>query len=592
MVALTNDECNLLWSQLCIEELYRLGIRQFCLSPGNRSASLSVTLVKYRQQKQDIVITTFIDERAAAFYAVGYGRKSNTPAVLICTSGTAVANYFPAVIEAHYSGVPLVIISADRPPELRESSANQAIDQVKLFHSYCLFYMEIPTPNVEIAPSYFLSTIDHAVQISKGQFGVVHLNCMFREPLIKEYKDMITLQKERLPQRWVETSTAYSNIINHTTVVDSNAIDGLIESISNATRGIILLGNINFHNTEEYSAINHFLETLHWPVYADILSGFKNKHYTIPFLDFLCEDIIHELDCIIFIGDRVVSSRIYSILSKTKALQIKIIDRDIHSDPTHTVSVKLLGSIEYTVTLLTQKLEHHYVRESYFFESLLNRSSHILKVVQLYFSQQEVLSSAVAVTYIINHIPQEYGMYVSNSMSIRLLNDFMFKSFLVAGNRGASGIDGTLASAIGYANSLERPVVFFIGDLSLVHDINSLYLLQKSKVPLFIILINDNGGGIFSVLPFSKEKTFSDIFEEAFIVPHNTNFESIVNGFNVEYYKSTTIESLINGISFALDKILQNKSVVLELALDHSINQQRVANLYQCILDEKSKIRS
>ena len=591
MSILKDEDYNLLWSQLIIEELYRLGVRNFCLSPGHRSTTLALSLAKIAQVNKDICFNTFIDERAAAFYALGYSKVKHIPSVLICTSGSAVANYFPAIIEAYYSGVPLLVLSADRPPELKDSSANQAIDQIKLFGNYS-YYIEIPTPTKEIHTSYILGTIDFAFNKAIVSQGVVHINCMFREPFINKYNNYLELCQKELPQKWFESNKPYSVHIKNTINLNIDVIEDVVQIISNTQKGIIIIGNID-NNVLDTQAIRYLLDFLHWPVYADVLSGFKNQHYTIPFLDFFCEDIVDTLDTIIFIGDRVVSKKIYSLLDKTNASQIKIIDRCIHSDPTHSNNFILVGSINHICEDLVRSLTQHYVKESYFFNSLLEMSSKLLKSLQYYIEQEnDILYSAIAISYITNHIPKNYGIFSANSMSIRLLNDFMFSSFLVACNRGASGIDGNLATAIGYANSIQVPTILFIGDLAFLHDLNSLYLLNKSPIPLLLILLNDNGGGIFSMLPFSKESSYNDVFESSFILPHNTNFSNIISSFNIQYFEVKTIELLKKSLDLALEMISLKKSAVIDIQLNSSLNKEYVSNLYQYIINEKNKIRS
>ena len=173
-------DINFLWTNLMVEELLRSGIDMFCLSPGSRSAPLAVAIGQLGEEK---VITHF-DERGAAFHAIGYARATGKPAVVVCTSGTAAANYFPAIVEASNDNLPLIILTADRPPELRDTGANQTIDQTKLYGDYVRWQFDMPCPDEKISPEFVLTTIDQAVFRSCGNpSGPVHINCMFREPL-------------------------------------------------------------------------------------------------------------------------------------------------------------------------------------------------------------------------------------------------------------------------------------------------------------------------------------------------------------------------------------------------------------------------
>ena len=170
---------NQLWGYLIIEELVRNGVDYFVISPGSRSTPLTVAVAQNQQAKKIICL----DERAAGFHAIGYARATGNPAMLICTSGTAAANYFPAVIEAAMDNIPLIILSSDRPPELRQTGANQTINQVNLYGNYPTWQFDLPCPTAEINPNVVLTTIDLAVSRARqATGGVVHLNCMFREP--------------------------------------------------------------------------------------------------------------------------------------------------------------------------------------------------------------------------------------------------------------------------------------------------------------------------------------------------------------------------------------------------------------------------
>jgi len=183
---------NQLWANIIVEELVRHKINYFCISPGSRSTLLTIAAARHSKVKSKIIY----DERGAAFHALGYARATKTPAVLICTSGTAVANYYPAIIEAFQENLPVIILSADRPPELQNRGANQAIDQKNIYGKYTKHNINFPCPSIEKSPVYVLQEINKAIQQSITiEAGPVHVNCMFREPL--------SSSKESWPQSYI-----------------------------------------------------------------------------------------------------------------------------------------------------------------------------------------------------------------------------------------------------------------------------------------------------------------------------------------------------------------------------------------------------
>ena len=258
---------NQLWGYLIVEELVRNGIDYFVISPGSRSTPLTVAVARHPQAQNTICL----DERGAAFHAIGYARATGKPAVLICTSGSAAANYFPAAIEAATDHVPMIVLSADRPPELRQTGANQTINQVRLYGSYPVWQFDLPCPTAEIEPQMVLTTIDLAVSRSQqAPGGIVHLNCMFREPLAPT--DAPINIPESLVQ-WQKKSAPYTRYVRKLTSPAELEIQSLIETIQQTGKGVLVVGQLK--SVAEINAVSRLAAQLNWAVFADIQSGLR-----------------------------------------------------------------------------------------------------------------------------------------------------------------------------------------------------------------------------------------------------------------------------------------------------------------------------
>ncbi len=576
---------NLVWSQLIIEELVRNQVNLFCISPGHRSAPL----VAAGAMSKKAICKAFIDERAAAYYAVGYSKNHvKNLTALICTSGTALANYFPAVIESFYSNIPLVILSGDRPPELREASSNQTIDQLKIFHKYCCFFADLPCPQdpMEALPlEYILTTIDDAIGRAKYHKAPVHINCMFREPFLDEYNTLLESHKDILPGRWLLNEEPYTRKIFPSFIPNDASINTVAEYISNSTAGFIIVGNID--QQKDTPAIRKIASKMKWPVHSDALSGMKDHEYSISHLDSMIKKSPILVDTVIFFGDRIISKDMFSFLEKNNNLHyIKVMDKNIRSDVTHNVSLQILTDISAFCNELEKKLyQIQYKAPIQLLRWAMQKEAKIKEVIrnEISKSNKNKINSFSAVTHLIHKRSQKFGLFGANSMSIRLINDFTKTSHQIMANRGASGIDGNIASALGYSYSIKKPVLLLIGDLALMHDLNSLYLLKKAEYPLLIILLNDRGGGIFSMLSVSKLKSYKNIFEDFFIVPQQVKFQHISASFDIAYHAVSSLKELKNIFLKIIQYSDQKKSCLVEIKIDQKENSTFLKRLYKKI---------
>ncbi|MCY7368335.1 MAG: 2-succinyl-5-enolpyruvyl-6-hydroxy-3-cyclohexene-1-carboxylic-acid synthase, partial [Chamaesiphon sp.] len=355
---------NQLWGYLIIEELVRNGVDYFVISPGSRSTPLTATVAQHPQAQKIVCL----DERAAAFHALGYARATGNPAVLICTSGSAAANYLPAVIEASIDHLPLIILSADRPPELRQTWANQTIDQVNLYGSYPNWQFDLPCPTAEISPNVVLTTINLAVAKSRqAPGGVIQLNCMFREPFGStdapiEIPGSLAKWHESRFSVGEAPPTAYTRYAAKLTIPTAVEIDSLIEIIHSTATGVLVVGQLK--STAEIQAVIELAVGLNWAVFADIQSGLRLRtdfpnliHY---FDRLLLTDIsveLEQIDTIIQIGTRIVSSRWLKWIEQHPPRNyIVVINDGERHDPSHLVSLRIESDIAYFCQQLSKQL--------------------------------------------------------------------------------------------------------------------------------------------------------------------------------------------------------------------------------------------
>ncbi len=577
----TLNQMNQLWGYLIIEELVRNGVDYFVISPGSRSTPLTATVAQHPQAQKIVCL----DERGAAFHALGYARATGNPAVLICTSGSAAANYFPAVIEASIDHIPLIILSADRPPELRQTGANQTIDQVHLYGSYPKWEFDLPCPTAEMSHRVVLTTIDLAVSKSRqAPGGVVQLNCMFREP----FGEMgAPVEIPASLEQWNGSQSPYTRYADRLTIPTSAEIKSLVEIIQRTRKGVLTIGQLK--STVDIEAVVELAARLNWAVFADIQSGLRLRQdfpNLIHYFDrLLLTDISRELErieTIVQLGTRIVSARWLKWIEQYPPQNYIVVanDRDRH-DPSHLVSLRIESDIAYLCQQLCQQLPQ--LSPSTWVRKIRSASDKISVTAAKFLKTTKLTEPLIART-ISELIPSQHGLWVANSMPIRDLDmygvgelgdeetgglgDLGTGNIRIGANRGTSGIEGAIAAATGFAVGLQAPVTAIVGDLSSLHDLNSFALLPRNTQPVIVVIINNDGGGIFSFLPIAKS---TEIFDTYFGTPHGVNFSHAAVMFGLDYYHPQTSDELIRDYQQAL---ANNCSAVIEVTTDRSENLQ------------------
>lgn len=576
-MSIYKENINMLWGSLIVEELRRNGIDYFCLSPGSRSTPLAVGVARNPKVQSAIIY----DERAAAFHALGYARATGKPAALICTSGTAAANYFPAIVEASLDFIPMVVLTADRPPEKIATGANQTIRQSHLFGDYVRWFFDLPCPSIEIPPQIVLTTIDQAVYRSASQpAGPVHLNCQFREPLVPLKKDIPATYWRELSS-WLIKSKPYTHYTAPTRMVKKESQKELLEIIQNTKRGLLVVGRLRWE--DEKLAVSSFSRKLGWPIVADILSGQRLGNPTknlLPCFDLmlLAEQMYpyYQPDTILHLGDQPASKRYLQFIEKYSPLHyISVLPHPFRSDPTHRVSWRLESDVKAFCETFSLPSARQIDREWVNF--LDHCSKMICQILKIKLDNNNKLTEPAVARLISRILPAGHSLFLASSLPVREMDMFADSSrnkVSVSANRGVSGIDGTIASALGFGRGKNQPLTLLIGDLAFLHDLNSLALLSVLKIPITIVLINNHGGGIFSFLPIAEYKK---VFETYFGTPHRFSFENIARQFEFAYHSPRNMQEFH---VVYLKSVQSQGANLIEIQTDRTENVQFHSQLY------------
>ncbi|MCM2272197.1 MAG: 2-succinyl-5-enolpyruvyl-6-hydroxy-3-cyclohexene-1-carboxylic-acid synthase [candidate division Zixibacteria bacterium] len=578
---------NSLWASLLIEELTRLGVSQFVISPGSRSTPL-VLAVADNPNAQAI---THYDERGAAFFALGYARATQRPAAVICTSGTAVANYYPAVIEASMDCVPMILLTADRPPELRDRGANQTITQPGIFARYPRWERDIPCPSSEHPPSFILDIADEAYQRSTGSpMGPVHLNCMFREPLAPVKNEENDSRDAASLTSWISGRVSPSKNTAAVSSLSEGELAAATNALGKVSRPMLVVGGLR--NRIERNAVIELAEHLQWPMIADSGSGLRAGRINsrINYFDLILASerftAIQKPDAVLQIGSRLTSKRLLAYLEHAEpSTYLQLLDHPFPHDPIKRVTMRLQTDLASGVRQITESLSssRHFGWLEAWKAAAKTAEVNLEKILK----SSDRLSEPLIASLVSDKIPSDSAIWAASSMPIRDLDMFYSPQgppVSVGCNRGASGIDGTIASAAGYACGTRRPVTLLIGDLAMLHDLNSLAILKHSDIHLTIVVINNNGGGIFGHLPIAE---FGSAFERYFVVPHGLGFARAAEMFGIPYTRAESASEFLPAYRSACH---DTRVSIIELIVDREANQRFHASLVTSIAAEVGKL--
>ena len=512
-----------------IDEWIQNGVTHAVIAPGSRSTVMALAL----SARSDLGVHVFHDERSAAFAALGIGLLG-TPAVLVCTSGTAAAHFHAAVIEAHLSAVPLIVCTTDRPPELRDVGAPQTIDQTKLFGSSVRWFHD-PGVADDAASGTWRSLAAHAYGAATGTWpGPVHLNLPFREPLLGTAGE--------LPPR----SSVMAVTFNSNTVVSPYAIARLATRVS-SPRGVIVAGR----GCGAADGVLALAAATGWPVLADARSGLRHLDgVALSAADSILRSdefaSAHRPDVVVRLGQPPVSKVLNQWLASLDAHQIHVTPVPTWTDPDGVVAHRIVAEPGSVCSALAEHLSctdegwlTDWVRAERIAQATISTT-----LADGTLSEPGVAHAAVAALRPGSHL------VVSSSMPIRDVEWFgvVPDGVTVHSNRGANGIDGVVATAIGVAIATAAPTTLLIGDVAFLHDSSSLTALMGRNVDLRMIVVDNDGGGIFSFLPQAGALA-GERFEQLFGTPHGVDIAALAAAHSIPVDEAASPEDVTASVA-------------------------------------------
>lgn len=542
------------WAQLIIDQLVKQGVRYFCLSPGSRNTPLLLAVAEHPHVQKMV----HFDERGMAFHALGFSKATGIPAVMIVTSGTAVGNLLPAIMEASAAFIPLVVVTADRPPELRDNGANQTTDQVKLFAHHVRWSIDLACPESALSDHYVATSIAQAVyRSSHGNKGPVHINVMLREPFFSN---------EPLSHT-TSFTTRYESAIS---APSRSTLESWSAQISGIEKGLIVIGSLQPYVSRK--PIYELAETLNWPIFADVTSGCRSdgvhNNRIIYYESILKMRAELKPEAIVHFGDRIVSKPLLEWTSTISPHFYGLIaDHSCRHDPKHIVTHRIECSPSTFCSAILPFIPQS--SECSWLAKWKECSRIVSEQFDTFFAEQASLTEPGIARWLSSHLTADWALFLSNSMPVRDADHFLFPDQPIGPvfcNRGVSGIDGNIATAIGIAQGIRKPVIAVLGDLAALHDINSLAQLKGAEYPVILLVLNNGGGAIFSFLPIAERKA---IFEEYIATAHELNFEHAAKLFSIPYYHSKELDDWEGALSHAMS---EKQSCLIEVTTNRLEN--------------------
>lgn len=530
-------------------ELFAYGVKEVVISPGSRSTPLAIALEAHPN------IKTWIhpDERSAAFFALGLIKGSQRPVAILCTSGTAAANYTPAIAESQISRIPLIVLTSDRPHELRSVGAPQAINQVNMFSNYVNFQFDMPIAD---GTTNMLDTIHYQMQIASQYLydphkGPIHFNMPFREPLTPD------LDRTELLKSETKTLPHYQKMIH---------VDPIKDKIEKS-KGLIIVGDMQHQEVDQILTYSTIFDI---PVLADPLSQLRRHNHpnVITTYDLLYRaGMDWDVDFVIRVGKPVISKKLNQWLKTTSAFQILVQNNDkidvfpVPPDVSYEISAN-----DFFRSLMEERTVDR--------KAWLQQWQSLEKQARIEINDylQHATDEAAYVGTLISKLTNEDALFVSNSMPIRDIDNLLFDNEAeIYANRGANGIDGVVSTALGMA--VHKKVTLLIGDLAFYHDMNGLLMSKINDIHLNIVLLNNDGGGIFSYLP--QKASAEAYFERLFGTPTGLDFEhaALLYDFNFKRFEHLN--------DFKYESLSELGSNVYEIITDREDNLQQHQILYK-----------
>lgn len=531
------------WAQTIIQELLHHNVAHFCIAPGSRSTPLTYAIANNKNCEH----TVHFDERSLGFYALGIAKALKKPVAVIVTSGTAVGNLLPALMEAYESSTQLILLTADRPAELQLCGANQTTDQINMFSNFVKISRSFQAIDPFTPIKALQSQLSFALHLAnQNPRGSLHLNLMFREPFLDDSQHEFQLSPIR---------QYYCSEKNLSPI----AYDELSEILS-LSKNVLIACGWDTGCRKTFEAIAKLSENLNAPIFCDILSnhlaGEKHQNYithgSLLFKTELDKERYNP-DLVIHFGGRFVSKQLYRFLEKSKSkYYIHVNEHTKLEDPSHITTHFVNESpLLFCQNLTNANEKKNNIDDKYVthWKEANNLTKH--KVVS-YLENNQLLSEPWLFHTLSNLDLSGFNLFLANSMPIRDAHDYFHPNSrinYIFGNRGVSGIDGNLSTIIGITKASMKKTLAVVGDLTFLHDLTALALLNESISPIVFIVINNNGGCIFRSLPIYQKK---HVYEKFFETPHNLSFEGVKDLFHISHANAIDQKSVLSALSNAL----------------------------------------
>ncbi|MGH2751059.1 MAG: 2-succinyl-5-enolpyruvyl-6-hydroxy-3-cyclohexene-1-carboxylic-acid synthase [Actinomycetota bacterium] len=529
-----------------VDEFVRNGVSHAVLAPGSRSAPLALTLAA--EQRLDLHVS--IDERSAGFLALGCARATGRPALLACTSGTAAANFLPAVVEALNDGVPLVVLTADRPPELRGTGANQTIDQLKLYGDSVRWFSEVGAPATDPSqPAYWRSTACRAWAEATGSMGgapgPVHLNVSLREPLVPEALPGFELDTSGRPDGRPWTTTTGTPFLT-----PEREIDAIAQLAAQSERGVIVAGA----GAPPAVALLELARRTGYPVLAEPASNARTGEPAIAHYEALLRSQNfaerHPAELVLRFGKTGLSRALGRYLDGCRE-HIGFVRPGTWIDPQRLASRLLHGEGSHLCKALIDRAPERGGGE--WLRAWAAADGAASEALSDFLEMDDLLTEPRTARELAAVLPDGSNLVVGSSMPVRDLDAVMEPrtGVDIYGNRGANGIDGFVSTTLGIAAASGKPTAALCGDLTLLHDQNGLLATRDMSASCVLIVVNNDGGGIFS---FLEQADYPEHFERVFGTPHGADFEAVarVGGCGYERVETATVlrDSVVARLEF------------------------------------------
>ncbi len=580
---MTFGDMQFLWARGIVETLVQAGIRCFVVSPGSRSTPLVLALTTMR----DIVVHRILDERSAGFFAVGYAKATGHTVCLVCTSGSAPAHYLPAVMEAAYSFTPLLVLSADRPPELHGNAAPQSVNQAHLFSAFARLFVDlgIPEPGRAALSAITRKVTQAAVAARLPEPGPVHINVPFREPLEPSAME--------LTKPGLAVMVVPQVIAPRAAVLDNETVESLAQLMGSKTRGLIIAGPAPIVQSAYRDLIEDLARRTGFPLLAEAASQFRftgtRTVHRVDAFDLILRspDSRARLkpELVIQVGAPPVSKSLARMLDEAPDILRIVIAPFGWNDPQNTASIHVRAEVETVFRQISTELPVSTVTSSWAEE--WSRADEVAwRFLETEFAKAETgLSEATVARFTAKHLREDDILVVSNSLPIRDLDWFCrgeSSCFRVVSQRGAAGIDGSISTALGVASAHTSRTTLLVGDSAFLHDIGALNLAASARVPLRIVVVNNNGGRIFEKLPVARRDEFRELLDPWFVMPHGLNISRVAGSFGVHAARVETVRDLLKVLAGPAPN---DKPFVVEAVTDPAISKKHYG-----LLEKASKL--